>query len=291
MGGGNQGGGFLSQGGGTQGDGMLSPGQGRPSREKQSIMPLTIKQVLESQHDNPDDKPKVDGVEIVHVRLVGCIIDINEHSTNAVFKIEDGTGRIDAKVFIEQDESQLQTERRSRCREGVYVAVVGQIKRWQDKLHVHAFDIRPLEDTNQITQHFLEAIYAHLHNTLGPLRKAPGGAAGGIGGAAGAQPMAVANYGSPGFARQGGAAQQGNYGAFNGGGGEMDSNNLAPLHQKLLDIFQADTNPHGLSLDYCADVLKPQGIGYDDIRDAVVYLSSEGHIYTTVDDFHYKSTT
>jgi hypothetical protein len=54
----NAGGGFITSPNGGGGD-MASPGTARQTREKQSMMPLTIKQVLGAQHATSDDKPKV----------------------------------------------------------------------------------------------------------------------------------------------------------------------------------------------------------------------------------------
>jgi hypothetical protein len=39
------------------------------------------------------------------VRLIGATVEVTEHSTNTVFRIEDGTGKIDAKVFNDNDET------------------------------------------------------------------------------------------------------------------------------------------------------------------------------------------
>jgi RecJ-like exonuclease len=51
---------------------------------------------------------QVDGVELHQVRLMGAIVEVTEHSTNTIFRIEDGTGRIDVKVFNDNDETVAQ---------------------------------------------------------------------------------------------------------------------------------------------------------------------------------------
>ena len=55
-------------------------------------------------------------------------------------------------------------ERRAECRQGAYVRVIGQVRTYQDTLHILAHDVRPVTDFNEITHHFLECIYRHCQN-------------------------------------------------------------------------------------------------------------------------------
>jgi RecJ-like exonuclease len=58
---------------------------------------------------------QVDGVELHQVRLMGAIVEVTEHSTNTIFRIEDGTGRIDVKVFNDNDETVAQVYALAIC--------------------------------------------------------------------------------------------------------------------------------------------------------------------------------
>ena len=44
---------------------------------------------------------------------------------------------------------------------GAYVVVHGNIKEYDGRLTISAYDMRPVEDFNQVTHHYLEAIYVH----------------------------------------------------------------------------------------------------------------------------------
>ena len=46
---------------------------------------------------------QVDDTELHQIRLIGCIVDVSEHSTHTTYKIEDGSGRIDIKFFLDAD--------------------------------------------------------------------------------------------------------------------------------------------------------------------------------------------
>lgn len=45
--------------------------------------------------------------------------------------MDDGTGVVGCRVFVEQDENDYQQERRMLCQKGAYVRVVGQVREYQ----------------------------------------------------------------------------------------------------------------------------------------------------------------
>lgn len=51
----------------------------------------------------------------------------------------------------------------------MYVQVVGQVKKFHDKMSISAFALLPVLDSNQITTHLLNVLYTHLQFTKGPL--------------------------------------------------------------------------------------------------------------------------
>ena len=83
---------------------------------------MTVKQILEAHHAHPDAEFRIDGVEVsqvfllddnppheraltcLQVTLVGTIRDITPQSTNVSYRIEDGTGMIDAKQWIDAEQ-------------------------------------------------------------------------------------------------------------------------------------------------------------------------------------------
>ena len=47
--------------------------------------------------------------------------------------------------------------------------VVGPLKKFQDKISISAFSLLPVLDSNQITAHLLDTLYAHLRFVKGAL--------------------------------------------------------------------------------------------------------------------------
>jgi replication factor A2 len=50
-----------------------------------------------------EDSYKVDGAELATVKIVGTMTSMEEHTTNINFKVNDGTGMIDCKQWVEQN--------------------------------------------------------------------------------------------------------------------------------------------------------------------------------------------
>jgi replication factor A2 len=92
---------------------MMSPPCTAPqsTRDKQTLLPVTIKQLLAVSQSEPDDHFRIDGVELHQIKLVGQIVDVEETSTTRTYKIDDGTGVFSVRMFIEADENDYQVRR------------------------------------------------------------------------------------------------------------------------------------------------------------------------------------
>lgn len=155
-----------------------------------------------------------------------------------------------------------------------------------------AFSVTPIEDFNEVTHHFLDAIYVHCYNTKGPLQAS--------GGAAGVNAFGTPVKGSSGFDapvggqqswNQGSSAYLGHSGSMGGGAmdyGMMDSN-FSPEQKAILDVLGTCTSDRGLKIDQIFLELRGQ-MSEDQLRGALNYLTSEGHVYSTIDENHFKRT-
>jgi len=259
-------GGFVN-GDNINGSPTFSQSQSSPStkkRDAQSLTPVTIKQLqnLESK----DSKYKLDGKDLAQVTFVGVILSCEQQTTNLNYMIDDGTGKMNVRIYIDsEDETQRSAD------ENTYVRVVGNLREFNGGLHVVGFTLLPIKDFNEITFHALEVISVHLLNTKGP----PGGAAP----VGGSQP--ASGSGAQGFSAAPAAAA----GGAGGGGGASSGGDL---QQQVLKVFEADGSDTGASIDSVASQFPTRS--KKEIRDAVEFLSDEGHLYSTVDEDHYKST-
>jgi replication factor A2 len=127
-------------------------------------MPVSVHQLLHA--SNHDDVYKVDDVELNIIKIIGVLSNPQEHSTNFNFRVNDGSGSIECRLWIEKDANGL--ARISRLKNGNLVRVVGNIREYDGKIHISVFDAAPVEDWNELTYHTLDIIHTHLQNTKGP---------------------------------------------------------------------------------------------------------------------------
>lgn len=111
-------------------------------------------------------------MEITQVTFVGQIRNISTQTTNITYKMDDGTGIIEVKQWIDSDAttsmSNPSDEAKARLETDGWARVWGRLKAFNAKRHVGAHVIRPITDKNEINHHLLEATYVHLYFTRGP---------------------------------------------------------------------------------------------------------------------------
>lgn len=255
------GGGFMP---GSQSD---SPSGGKKSYGKDTLRPVTIKQLVDAYHPNPDAEHfMIDDAEATQVTFVGQVRNISKQTTNVTYKLDDGTGIIEVKVWVDMDAANEEGEsgggKNSVVEQG-YARVYGRLKAFGNKRHVGANVIRPIQDYNEIQYHLLEATVVHLHFTRGsPEGLQQGGNKGG-----------VAN------------------GAGNGMGGQMDGgyggdrsmpSHMSPSARKVFACLKntPQTN-EGLHMQ---DIATRVNVDVNEVLKAGDELQGLGMIYTTVDD-------
>lgn len=283
------GGGFM--GSGSQGASQQTPtkggrGGGRGARDAQTLRSLTVKQLLK--RSEADDVIRVDGQEVTNVKVIGILGNVVPHSTNVNFQLDDGTGVIDGRMFLNGDDLDDNESEIAKLRDGMYVRVVGNVRTFQDKLSLSCFAVTPIEDFNEVTHHFLEAIYVHCYSTKGPVQ------AGGAQGAASTSTTATTGtFG--GYQQQ--TQQPWNQPApshlgYGGTTGSMDYNmdsSFSPEQKAILDALAKDDSDRGLKIDQIFLDLRGQ-MSEMQLREALNYLTSEGHVYSTIDENHFKRT-
>ena len=230
---------------------------------------MTIKQVLSATKSGGDDDGfTVGGREVHQVRVVGNVYNVDKKETKTTYTIEDQTGMIEATMWVNEEEvGEATQERLAKMVLGSYVCVIGAPKEYNGKLSVSAYDVRPIEDFNEITHHFLETMYSFAKHA----KKLSAPAA---------------------------AARPNSFGAFNassgGGVSAMDTSDavdgaLSPEQSKVFNFYTSEgTGDEGCNVNYVSESLS---MDLTRVKQIVEFLSSEGHLYSTIDDDHHKSTS
>ncbi|GAA5954000.1 hypothetical protein JCM3765_000720 [Sporobolomyces pararoseus] len=254
------GGGFLANSQASQ----SSPAGGKKAGST-ALRPVTIHQVISASQAFGDAEFVIDGAEVKEVTLVACIRSVNISTTQATFLIEDGTGQIDCRMWIENaggGEDGEQDSRLASLDNNRYVRIIGSIKTFSDKRHISAQRVRLIEDMNEISFHLIECAYVHKYITLGP----PGGSA----------MMTDKPY-------EGGAGNP--YAADSGAGNDAVKD--LPQGQRAIWKFVKDQVDNGGAGDEGVNIMaiaRHVGLSTDQVREMVATMTEEGLLYTGLDD-------
>eukprot|EP00521_Asterionellopsis_glacialis_P010523 CAMPEP_0195293376 /NCGR_PEP_ID=MMETSP0707-20130614/12294_1 /TAXON_ID=33640 /ORGANISM="Asterionellopsis glacialis, Strain CCMP134" /LENGTH=301 /DNA_ID=CAMNT_0040354071 /DNA_START=45 /DNA_END=950 /DNA_ORIENTATION=- len=288
---GGNGGMTSSQGGGYQAGSPSTGGGGgggkvRKSYDEQTLIPVTARMVLSAtSNSNTMDGGTgslllADGRELYQIKLVGAVRSFEVQSTNVNFEIEDGTGLVEVKMWVDDntDCSAVQQLRDQVCKDHTYVKIVGQVKDYGGKLHVVAYSVRPLSSANEITHHLLEVVHSGETSKRAGAIVAPslattsGGVGFGGGGGGGTVPMGGGG-GMP-------VAVSSSSGGGNGNGGIQEA--VASYIQTEGEHLEV-----GASVADCIKSLSGQ-YTESQVRQAIDNLASEGLIYSTINEDNYK---
>jgi replication factor A2 len=193
----------------------------------------------------------------VQITFVGQIRNVSTQTTNITYKIDDGTGTVEVKQWIDSDASTSDPEgpedtNKAKLVENAYCRVWGRLKAFNNKRHVGAHVIRPITDYNEINYHLLEATAVHLFFTRGPPTSMDG---------------------------------QQNGGKANGvaGGNEMGSRqNMTPMARRLYTALrQTPQSNEGLHMEVLATQLH---VEVNEVYNAAQELISMGLIFSTLDE-------
>ena len=207
----------------------------------------------------------------IQVGIVGKIVKVTEEQVTYKLLVDDGTGQITVKIFVNGEDADMERQRLAELTAGKYVRVFGNINGYNGVQELQAFSARPITDYNEVTYHLSQTIFQHLHLSKGEsdisgvpaMPNMDGAAAGGFGAAA-APAAAAAGFGATG---------------------------LNPIQDDVLNIFNS---PDAMNVEAgltAHDIIARSNNRYNkaQVDDAILYLVNEGHLYSTIDDQHFKS--
>ncbi|XP_073341063.1 replication protein A 32 kDa subunit [Pagrus major] len=259
-------GGYTQSPGGFASPSLSQGGEKKGRARANQIIPCTVSQMMSA--SQADEAFKVGDVEVAQVTIVGVIRSTDKSMTNIQYKVDDMTGApMDVKQWVDTEDPGVDS---TVLPPGTYVKVSGNLRSFQNHRSVVAFSVRPLEDMNEITSHMLEVVQAHM--ALGK----PQSTSGGVGGRMSSNDTAMSRSGMD------------NKGGSYEGANDMTNNGLSANQNQVLSLIRSCPDAQGISIQDLKQRLS--GISLTVIKQAVEFLSNEGHIFSTIDEDHYKST-
>jgi replication factor A2 len=255
-------GGFFS---GTPGS-QAAPSEKKAGAQRaHNVIPINISDVLTS----PDEKLRIEDNEVHMVTFVGTVESIESKQTNISYSIRDDTGTIEVVQWIEGEGNPVAS---IQVVENTYCRVIGSVRQSQDKRHIMAFRVSPISSVNEITSHLLETQYVRLK--MRQLKSKMG------------VPM---NNNSSIPISMGNNTMSGPLASSTSAYNSTGITGLTSFQTMVYNIIQATTTETGIEKSQIYSSVKGK-MGNRDVDAALEFLCSEGHIYSTVDEDHFKST-
>jgi replication factor A2 len=206
---------------------------------------VTVRQLLGARPDASDGtlKARVDGKECQLVTLVARLVASDAVETGLSLTLDDGSGLLNAKVYGSGDAMR-------GIAVGSYVRVYGNID-FHGVISIHVTHIQAVEDTQELTDHFLDCVGVHLCNT---------------------KAASIFAAASTSTFRAGGMP--------GGAAGRSD----APLEDQVLGLIRRCRDPRGCSINSIARAL---GLALESVRAATDSLIENMQICCTVDMYHF----
>lgn len=262
-------GGFM----GSQSMGSQTPGgTGEKRKRAQNLCPMKIKDIQMAE----EDIIKVEDREIGMVDLVGQVKSVEQTATKTVYILDDNSGEIEAIHWTDADAGESSMSG-TAVTEGMQGRVIGSVRSQGGKKHIMVFRISPLESKAEADSHEIECVYAKFK--LRQLTENENRAIGANSGLSNSMVGSSAMVGSRSMVGSGsmGASSMGNSSFANS------------KHEAVFKLLSGCTREEGLSRDEMLQTLMGK-MTRKDLDDALEYLSGEGHIYSTTDEDHFKTT-
>ncbi|KAG1832030.1 replication protein A subunit RPA32 [Suillus variegatus] len=266
------GGGFMT-GGSPYGSASGSPGgASRKSEIAHSLRPLTVLQLLNATQAHSDAEWMLDDTELGQVTVVGHVVSIQSQATNNLYWLDDGTGRIEARHWIDSSIEESEPGS-SAITEGSYIRVSGTLKMFGSKRYVNATHIRPVKSPHEIYFHLLEAMTVTLIWAKGAPPRAGQNPSTTIPQAQVAGPPAV---GGSAYAAQSHPPATTN----------NQYSHLPKLEYMIITFMLSQpSKEEGV---HVRSIARAVGGNAAAISDALDKLMDDGLVFTTIDDSHFK---
>lgn len=225
-------------------------------KKKQNVVPVSVKEVMSA----PEEGFMIEGMEVGMVILVGRVVGVDQAATKTVYQLEDDTGVVEVIQWLDEGTKSVEHV------EGSGVRVVGSIRNQGEKRHVMAFKIDPVAEQAQLDSHLLEIVCSQLkmrklqHTLTGQAEGATGLSNSMVGGGLVVAPVVAA-------------------------GQSFGKSSYDLVYNLIRGCMEEQGVERGAVLESVGGKCSKL-----DVDTALDFLSSEGHIYSTVDEDHFKTT-
>jgi replication factor A2 len=220
------------------------------------VLTCTIATILNAKHSESDNCFVNKHLKFNTVMIMGLIREEN-HEVNgslATYNIDDHSGGLLEIKWWHDDSGEP-------LKPLTYIKVIGQVKIFAGKTHVVAHRVSQMQSLNELIAHSIECVYASLL-----IRKQ----------------------------EETNGTSDNNHHVSTGNGHQTQqtstiSNGFTPVQNAVLNVLKIVTTVVGLSVTEICKQLKQYS--ENQVKQALEFLSGEGHIFSTTDDNHYRAAS
>ncbi|KAJ9576712.1 hypothetical protein L9F63_025393 [Diploptera punctata] len=248
----NQGGGFMPQGS------FASPANQQKSAQRQNnIFPVCVRQILEA----PEDGLSFGSTSVQMIELVAIVRKIAVESSNVEYELDDNTGSMSGFYWLQADEKTDEMPTIPPVVENSYYRVYGTIRTLQGRKYVQIIRITALKDLNELTMHLLEVMH---------------------------KPMLLQKLSNSDSVKVS-MADTSMSNSFMSTSNVSTVTGFNPQQQKVYNVILRSRQDIGIHKSEVVKQLEGQ-MSSREILPVIEFLSTEGHIYSTIDDDHFRCT-
>lgn len=248
---------------GNHGDGGFSHdsgfnenGNGGSQRQqtRSSLTPVTIRQINEATQPVPDGEFTVNNVSLNMVSFVGVIRKVENQTSAVILTIEDGTGSVDVKRWVDDKTTTAAEETETfQAMENSYVYVTGALNEFNQKKAIQQSKIVQITDHNEVLYHMLYSISNHLE--------------------------------AQGLLNVGAVKSEGN-GLFVSADSAASGSDGLDIQDRIMSVITSNSlaMPEGVPVSWISGSL---GVSVDVIQDKCQFLAEQGKIYQGYDEGAY----
>ncbi|CAF1450328.1 unnamed protein product [Adineta ricciae] len=235
------------------GSGDNDTGSGQRSTVK-GVLTCTVATILNAKHSESDNCFVYKHLKFNTVMVMGLIREAN-HEVNgslATYQIDDHSGGLLEIKWWHDDSGEP-------MKPLTYIKVVGQVKTFNNKVHVVAHHINKMQSLNELLAHSIECVHASMS-----IRK---------------QGELTGSGMTSNTSHTSGQTQQ----------SSAIANGFTPVQNAVLNVLKTVTTMTGYSVTEICKQLKQ--FSENQVKQALEFLSGEGHIYSTTDDDHFRAAS
>ncbi|CRK86968.1 CLUMA_CG000783, isoform A [Clunio marinus] len=131
-------------------------GEDKQENKTEGTLPVLIKEVLLQK----EDICKMWGLEYKMITLVALVRNIEHASTKITYSLEDFTGSINAHLWVEEGDAPSS----AAIMLGTYARIVGSVRQQGDMKSIIIYKIQPVKGVNEVNTHYFEAINARYQS-------------------------------------------------------------------------------------------------------------------------------